>query len=43
MGKQGDPAVLLVLDGKVVKNAATGTISGDASGEFRLAKADKPK
>ncbi|MET0213398.1 MAG: hypothetical protein ABW292_10370 [Vicinamibacterales bacterium] len=38
LGKQGDSAVLLVLDGTVVKGTATGRVSGDASGEFKIAK-----
>ena len=38
MGKEGDPAVLLVLEGKVAKNVASGRMSGDISGEFTLTK-----
>ncbi len=38
LGKQGDGAVLLVLEGAVVKGTATGRFSGDESGEFKIAK-----
>lgn len=38
LGRQGDSAVLLVLEGTVVKGIATGRFSGDESGEFKIAK-----
>jgi hypothetical protein len=38
LGKQGDPTVLLTLDGKVVKGIATGRVSGEGQGEFKLTK-----
>ena len=38
LGKQGETAVLLVLEGTVVKGTATGRFSGDESGEFKIAK-----
>jgi hypothetical protein len=38
LGRQGDNAVLLVLEGTVVKGIATGRFSGDESGEFKIAK-----
>lgn len=38
LGKQGDPAVLLVLEGTVVKGTATGRFNGDSGGEFKLSK-----
>ena len=38
LGRQGDSAVLLVLEGTVVKGTATGRFSGDESGEFKIAK-----
>lgn len=38
MGKEGDPAVLLVLEGKVTKNVASGRMSGEDTGEFTLTK-----
>jgi hypothetical protein len=38
LGRQGDTAVLLVLEGTVVKGTATGRFSGDESGEFKIAK-----
>jgi len=38
MGKEGDPAVLLVLEGKVAKNVASGRMSGEDTGEFTLKK-----
>ena len=38
LGKQGDSAVLLVLEGTVIKGTATGRVTGDASGEFKIAK-----
>ena len=43
LGKQGEAAVLLVLEGTVTKNAARGRMSGEDSGEFSLTKGDKPK
>ena len=38
LGKEGDGAVLLVLEGMVIKGVATGRFSGELSGEFRLVK-----
>jgi hypothetical protein len=38
LGKTGDGAVLLVLEGTVVKGTATGRFTGDESGEFKIAK-----
>jgi hypothetical protein len=38
LGKQGEPDVLLVLDGTVVKDTATGHVTGEATGDFKLTK-----
>ena len=39
LGKKGDPEVRLVLEGTVVKGAATGRLSGEAGpGEFKITK-----
>jgi hypothetical protein len=38
LGKQGEPAVLLELDGTVVKDTATGHVTGEQTGEFKLTK-----
>jgi hypothetical protein len=38
LGKKGDGAVLLVLEGTVAKDTATGRFSGDESGEFKITK-----
>ena len=38
LGKVGESAVLLVLDGKVEKGVASGQVSGDGSGTFKIAK-----
>ena len=38
LGKKGDDAVLLILEGTVVKGTATGRVSGDAVGEFKITK-----
>ena len=38
LGKVGDGAVLLTLDGTVAKGTATGRVSGEVSGEFALTK-----
>src|SRR5262245_4954159 len=38
LGKQGEPAVLLTLDGKVEKGVATGKVTGDRGGVFKLTK-----
>jgi hypothetical protein len=43
LGKSGEPAVLMVLEGTVAKNAASGRMTGDVSGEFKLTKSDPPK
>ncbi len=40
LGKQGEPAVLLTLDGTVAKGVATGRFSGEMAGAFRLTKKD---
>jgi len=38
LGKVDEPAVLLVLDGKVVKDTASGTITGEAPGTFSVTR-----
>jgi hypothetical protein len=38
LGKAGEPAVLLTLDGTVAKGTATGRMSGEMAGEFKLTK-----
>lgn len=38
LGKTGESAVLLALDGTVVKGTASGRVSGELSGEFKIAK-----
>jgi len=39
LGRQGDGAVLLILEGTVAKGTATGRISGDTGpGTFKIAK-----
>lgn len=38
VGKKSDAAVLLVFEGAVVKGTATGRVSGERSGEFKIAK-----
>ena len=38
LGMQGDPAVLLVFEGKVVEGKATGAVTGEDTGEFKIAK-----
>jgi len=38
LGKTTDAAVLLTLEGTVVKNTASGKISGEIGGEFKIAK-----
>ena len=38
LGRQSDPAVLLVLEGTVAKGVASGKFTGDESGEFKIAK-----
>ena len=38
LGKQGEPAVLLTLDGKVEKGVATGKVTGGRAGVFKLTK-----
>ena len=40
LGKQGEPDVLLVFEGTVAKNTASGRVNGDAAGDFKLTKAD---
>ena len=43
LGMEGDSAVRLTFEGSVAKDKASGRVSGEASGEFKLSKADKPK
>ena len=43
LGIEGDSAVRLTFEGTVAKDKASGRVSGEASGEFKLSKADKPK
>ena len=38
LGKVGDGAVLLTLEGTVVKGTATGKVSGEVTGDFKMAK-----
>jgi hypothetical protein len=38
LGKKGDGAILLMLDGTVVKGKATGRVGGEISGDFKIAK-----
>jgi hypothetical protein len=38
LGKQGESAVLLVLEGTLAKGTAAGRVSGEAAGEFKLAR-----
>ena len=38
LGIEGDGAVRLVLDGKVEKDVATGQVSGEETGGFKLTK-----
>jgi hypothetical protein len=38
LGKKGEEAVLLVLEGTVVKGTATGHFSGEENGEFKITK-----
>jgi hypothetical protein len=38
VGIKGDTAVRLVFEGKVVKGTAAGTVTGEATGEFKIAK-----
>ncbi len=38
LGIRGDSAVLLVLEGTVVKSTATGRFTGDETGEFKITK-----
>jgi hypothetical protein len=38
LGKTGEGAVLLVLEGTVVKGTATGRVSGELTGDFKIAK-----
>ena len=41
LGIQGDPAVVLVLEGKVAKGVASGRMSGEDSGDFTLKKSSR--
>ncbi len=38
LGKKGDGAVLLTLEGSVVKGTATGRFTGEDTGEFKIVK-----
>ncbi len=38
LGKVGDGAVLLTLDGTVAKGTATGRVSGEVAGQFTITK-----
>ena len=38
LGKKGETAVLLVLEGTVVKGTASGRFSGEDTGDFKLTK-----
>jgi hypothetical protein len=38
LGKTSESAVLLVLEGTVVKGTATGKVSGEVTGDFKIAK-----
>jgi hypothetical protein len=40
VGKRADKAVLLVLEGSVVKDTVTGHFTGEESGEFKITKKD---
>ena len=42
LGVEGESDVRLVLDGKVEKDVATGHVSGEVTGGFKLTKAVKP-
>jgi hypothetical protein len=41
VGIKGDNTVRLSFVGQVVKDKATGTVTGEASGEFKIAKKEK--
>ena len=41
LGKEGEPAVLLVFEGTVVKDKTTGTVTGEGTGELKLEKKKK--
>jgi hypothetical protein len=41
VGITGDTSVRLVFEGKVVKGAASGTVTGEMTGEFKIAKKQK--
>jgi hypothetical protein len=43
LGKVGDGAVLLTLEGTVAKGTATGRFDGDGTGDFKLTKNTKKK
>ena len=38
LGKQGESAVLLILEGTIIKGTATGRFTGERTGEFKLTK-----
>jgi len=43
LGKKDDSAVLISLDGNVVKGQVTGRVSGEVTGDFKLDKVEKKK
>ena len=43
LGIEGDSAVRLTFEGTVAWDKASGRVSGEAAGEFKLSKAPKPK
>jgi hypothetical protein len=38
LGRQGESAVLLILEGTIAKGTATGRFTGERTGEFKLTK-----
>ena len=43
LGVEGESGVRLTFDGTVDRDKASGRVSGEASGEFNLSKAPRPK
>jgi len=43
LGKKDDSAVLISLDGTVAKGQATGRVTGEVAGDFKLEKVEKKK
>jgi hypothetical protein len=41
LGKTGDSAVLLTLEGTVIKGEATGRVTGEVTGDFKIVKKKK--